>query len=506
MKNYFLTLIFCLFWLGAFSQTPYTNVINYIAHNGRPSIEVGGVNTYYVANVLNIWPDSYMQYAKLDTNGNVLDTLTIKWDPTKVFTGNCPKCLHLKNEVLYHAYNDFISNVPGNDTVAVILAKVKSDLSDTIYHKYYAPKIGRATEARAMVFDTDSTFVLSAINAYFTGDTVPNAQFKFNVLVTRFDTAFNVLWETIIPDSDSTRNFGHVPGDIVLDDYGTILVTGSPFFFIRYNEAFVARLRVSDGQLLWRRVDTGSMGIQGMYAVDHGDGTYRYVQNWLVDTVKRHHEFYIGVLDTNGNILQDKAYGQPERRHIAVDLIKLRDGNYFAGGNSFWYAEKGLGFKFTPNLDSLWMRWYWHDTISDLCNVDAFKEDSSGMIVHTGWYVKTFNNPTNLLYNWLYRIDTRGCDTSNCNISIYEEPEIDTRWQVFPNPSSGPITIDHPELYAQGTINIQVMNMQGVIIHNKEYAPTEPIPLQIPTSGSYYVIIRNSKNEVIGLKQIVIVR
>jgi hypothetical protein len=501
LKNYLPILFLCFLGLGLKAQTPYTNVINYIAHNGRPSIEVGGINTYYVANILNIWPDSYMQYAKLDTNGNVLDTLTILWDPTKVFTGNCPKCLHLKNGVLYHAYNDFISNVPGNDTVAVILAKIKPDLSDTIYHKYYAPKIGRATEARAMVFDTDSTFILTSISAYYTGDTAPNAQFKFNVLVSRIDTAFNVLWETIIPDSDSTRNYGHSPGDITLDSYGTMLVTGSPYSQIRQNEAFAARLRVSNGQLLWRRVDTGAMGIQGMYAVDHGDGTYRYVQNWLDDpdpVFKGFHKLHVGILDTNGNILQDKAYGMEEREHVAVDLIKLKDGNYYTAGTSYYWNPKGLGFKFTPNLDSLWMRWYWHDTITDFSQLDAFKEDSSGMIVHTGWHA------SGKLYNWLFRIDTRGCDTSNCNISIYEEPDIDTRWQVFPNPSSGPVTIDHPELYAQGTINIQVMNMQGAIIHNQDYAPSEPIPLQIPTSGSYYVIIRNSKNEVIGLKQVVV--
>ncbi len=500
MKNYLPILFLCFLGLGLKAQTPYTNVINYIAHNGRPSIEIGGINTYYIANVLNTGLGGEMQYARLDTNGNVLDTLTIHWDPTKVFTGNCPKCLELNNGVLYHVYNDFIADIPGNDTVAIILGKIKPDLSDTILHRYYNPQVGRGAEARAITFDTDSTFLLTAINAYFTGDTAPNAQFKFNVLVTRFDTAFNVLWETIIPDTDSTRNYGHVPGDIVLDDYGTMLITGSPYWFIHYNEAFAARLRVSDGQLLWRRVDTGAMGIQGMYAVDHGDGTYRYVQNWKVSSTNNFHKFHVGILDTNGNILQDKEYGLNERRHVSVDLIKLRDGNYYASGTSYYGGPKGLGFKFTPNLDSLWMRWYWHDTITDFSQLDAFKEDSSGMIVHTGWHV------SGQLYNWLLRIDTRGCDTSNCNISIYEEPDIDTRWQVFPNPSSGPITIDHPELYAQGTINIQVMNMQGAIIHHQEYAPTEPIPLQIPTSGSYYVIIRNSKNEVIGLKHVVIAR
>ncbi len=499
MKNYLPILFLCFLGLGLKAQTPYTNVINYIAHNGRPSLEVGGVNTYYVANVLNIWPYSYMQYAKLDTNGNVLDTLTILWDQSKVYTGDCPKGLEENNGVLYHAYSDAVVGT-GLDTMAIILGKIKLDLSDTIKHQYYVPQNGGAARAEAIRFDSDSTFILTATNAFYTGDTFPNAEYKFNVLVARLDTSFNVLWETIIPDSDSTRNYGHVPDDITLDGYGTILITGSPFHLIRYNEAFAARLRVSDGQLLWRRVDTGAMGIQGMYAVDHGDGTYRYVQNWKASPTNNFHKFHIGILDTNGNILQDKEYGLEERRHVAVDLIKLRDGNYYASGTSYFGGPKGLGFKFTPNLDSLWMRLFWHDTITDFSQLDAFKEDSSGMIVHTGWHA------SDKLYNWLFRIDTRGCDTSNCNISIYEEPEIDKRWQVFPNPSSGPITIDHPELYAQGTINIQVMNMQGAIIHRQDYAPSEPIPLQIPTSGSYYVIIRNSKNEVIGLKQVVIAR
>lgn len=492
------TVLYILFGLigsCAFGQVPYTNVVNHLAHNSRPALEIVG-DYYFVANNLNTAPWT-LDYTKLDTNGTVIQRFSYVVDSAQ-FPSNCPKCLDYHNGVLYHGYTDFISVIPGTDTSAIILCKVKPDLSDTIMTRYYPTLQGHGLDIKALEFDSDSTFIIAATDAYYTGDSAPQAVFKFNTLVARLDTSFNILWETIIPDTDPNRNFGLNPEDIVVDSYGTLLVTGTPYWVGWVNEAFAARLNNKSGQLLWRKNYNGDMGIQGMNAFDHGDGTYRYVQNWLTNPNDYYHQLHIGILDTAGNIIADSVYGKPNKGHAIHELIKLKDGNYYCGGVTNLGLEKGLGFKFSPQLDSLWMRNYRYGSVNNTCYLEVFKEDSSGMIAHTGWVT------SNQLDNWIFRIDTYGCDTSNCGLNIPENFRPDERWTVYPNPSRGEFVIDHPEIEVLGPLIVQVFDLQGRRVHDGDYEGGRAIQLELETSGEYQILITTESGEVIGIIPILI--
>ena len=91
-------------------------------------------------------------------------------------------------------------------------------------------------------------------------------------------------------------------------------------------------------------------------------------------------------------------------------------------------------------------------------------------------------------------------------ISVRENKIDQTLLKVFPIPSSGNFTVDHPELYNVEPVSVYVVGKNGLVVHEAEYLQTVPIQLEISTPGSYHVILRNSKNEVIGLKQVFIVR
>lgn len=493
MRRLLHTGVFFLVCFAGVAQVPYTNVVNHVAHNTRPALEVVG-DYYYVANNLNdsSWT---LDYVKLDTNGTVVKKFSYVVDSAQ-FPSNCPKCLDYHNGVLYHAYSDGIASIPGTDTGAIVLCKINPDLSDTIMTQHYIPVHGGGCDIKALEFDSDSTFIIAATNFFYTGDSAPQAVFKYATLVARLDTSFNILWETIIPDTDSTRNFGVFPEDIVIDKYGSILVTGTPAWVAQVSEAFAARLRVSDGHLYWRKSYTGNLGIRGMNALDHGDGTYRYVQNWYTDVQDGFFELHIGILDTTGTILDEQVYAKPERRHLTDDLIRLKDGNYYCAGVTFWGGYKGLGFKFSPQLDSLWMRQYQYGPTSNTCNVDIFKEDSSGMIVHTGWVT------SNQLDNWIFRIDTYGCDTSDCGLGIDENYALDSRWRVFPNPSTGSFTVDHPEIDRLGQLHIQVIDMQGRITQESQLLGSS-IKMFIDTPGLYYIRI-SDQYQTFGVQPITI--
>lgn len=472
----FAMIVGCLGFLSSHGQTVYTNVLNHVAHDSRPAFEVVG-DYYYVANTLNIWPYSQMQYVKIDTNGTVLDTLEIVWDHTEVFPAGCPKCLDYHNGVLYHAYSDFVASDGVSDSAVAIFTKLSLDLSDTIVTKYYQPINSRSSDIKELVFDTDSTFIIGAVDAYY----LPDSTFKYRTLIARLDTNFNVLWETLILDTDMSRNFGVSPEDIVVDAYGTILVTGSPAWGAMVNEAFAARLNRFTGQLLWRKTYTGTIGTRGMNAADHGDGTYRYVQSWITDEPKAHHLYHIGILDTSGNIISERVYGKDNRTQTANDLVRLSDGNYYCAGVTHQFT--GLGFKFTPSLDSLWMLNYRYGASSNTCYLEMFQEDSSGMIVHNGWVTH------NQLDNWLFRVDKNGCQVSNCRLNIEEHENEQSPWRIFPNPSDGWVTLDHPNIAHFGVLHIEVYDALGQLVLKRNHSQGTPISFRLETSGLYVIQI-----------------
>lgn len=487
-------LVGLIFTIEGAAQTAYLNVLNQFAHNSRPSLEVVG-NTYYVANNLNTSFQT-LDYVQLDTNGTVLNRLTYQADSTQL-PSNCPKCLHYENGTLYHAYTDWIANIPGLDTIATVLCKINPDLNDTILTRYYYPTASKGLEIRDLEFDSDSTFIITGTSLHYRfGDSTQG--FKYKILVARLDTAFNVLWETNILDRDPSRVYGVTPEDIVIDSYGSLVITGTPYWTGFYDEAFMIRLNLEDGQFLWRTTFHGDFGIEGMNSVDNGNGTYTYVQNWRTSTNQAEHQLHIGIIDTSGLVLQDTAYGSQDKLLATHDLIRLQDSSLYCAGITVANYERGFGFKFSEDLDSLWMRTFKHPSISRNHYLELFEQDLSGRIVHTGW------TSQNRIDNWLFRIDTQGCTVSNCDISIDEYDQLDPRWSGFPIPSTGPLTIDHPELSSFSSVAIQVFDLAGKKVFAEIHDCAQPISINIEAPGQYQVLIGDENLKALGLLKVVI--
>ncbi|KAB2807692.1 T9SS type A sorting domain-containing protein [Phaeocystidibacter luteus] len=335
-----------------------------------------------------------------------------------------------------------------------------------------------------------------------TDSTLPG-YYKTESLITKLDTNLNVLWELSIPDPDSSRDYGHSPSKIIINNDGTAFIIGPDhaFHVSSYRESFVAKVRLSDGHLLWRKTFTHPRGFRGMYAADNGDGTLRFVRSTYQSTGQFHTLLSVGIIDTAGNILNEKEYGWKNSIIVSDDLIKLDDGNFYCSGE--YQRNRGFGFKFSPNLDSLWMVNYDYPFNVGLSVPDAFIQDSSGMIAHTGWTVLTIDSVTDV-YNWLFRVDTRGCTVSNCDISIYEHTQLDPRWRGFPIPSTGPLTIDHPELARFGSVAIQVFDLAGRKVYAQIHDCNQAISINIEAPGQYQVLIGDENLNALGLLKVVI--
>ncbi|NVK04335.1 MAG: T9SS type A sorting domain-containing protein [Flavobacteriia bacterium] len=419
--------------------------------------------------VKNITPSTpHIRFVNFDTNGQVLDTLTLRDSSWQL--GGCSKCLHFNRGKLYYAATNFT----GLRSSELLFLKVRPDLGDTIIKKTVrildTNLIGQYTWLRtsgnawATKFDTDSTFILTGYSFRKTF-IAPDSVSKYDLHVARFDTAFNLLWSTTVPEVDQTRPEGPIGGDIEIDTYGSVLITGNPYRYSPARLGFAARLRRTDGQLIWyKEYPGGQHGLWGMYCVDNGDGTYQFVQNWSTTPTGGNNYINAGVMDTLGIIIQEKRFLSPSREHAPVDLIRTSDGNYYTAGTTYYGETYSFGFKFTPTLDSLFAIDLYHDQIGNRSEVFNFQEESDGFIVHGGMYIGSSAPGVN---SWLIRIDPQGRDTSNCGIGVPEHPQ-PVAFTFYPNPADHRLIIEwNPQELSMTEGKVFVFDMVGRMLFSK---------------------------------------
>ena len=490
----------CLLGPNAGLKGQFLDTIYDLAHNARSSFSLLPSGNIIFSGMNNDNPSLY-QYAKLDQQGKVLDSLNLQYNPDDYFLANCKKGLVVNRNKIYNSYTNFHSR----DSIYVILSKLSLSPLDTLETKlYYADRsIYTATHSISMTLDSDSTFLLSGYLARWVQQ--PDSVLKYDLFLTRFDTALNVIWETIVPgDSVYGRRYGPIGTDILLDSYGGILVTGNEFFYPFLEIGFAARFD-RQGNHLWYKEYNGNMGMSGMYCVDNGDGTYQYVQNWWTTTTGGQNDLHVGRMDTMGNILTNQRFGKVQRTQFAQDLIRTRDGNFYISGIGYWGNFHSFGFKFTPQGDSLWYRTYHHDDSLDLAYVENFQEDADSNLVHFGYHGDNVNpRPGNGIFSWLYRTDQHGCIFEDCQLS-QEELKALPRLGLYPNPApGGRFFVERP---ANGRpAMLEIYNASGALLesHNLEPSRSRYRIHSALSPGSYLCLLRTKTGKELGIARVMI--
>ncbi|NVK03763.1 MAG: T9SS type A sorting domain-containing protein [Flavobacteriia bacterium] len=484
------------------AQVPYINAISQPGGAIYNAMTVTD-SSYVIATRRNATPRATIDFVKFDTAGAVVDSLVLtdsSWD-----FGNRPKTLHFRNNELYYAN----SNSLGLRSAEVVFFTIKGNLQDTIRTHHF---IRRDTiqfngttwhvtgqDVWATEFDSDSTFIASGCQVR-NGFVSPDSVLKYDLFVARFDTAYNLLWSTVVPEVDQFRGQeGPVGCDIELDAYGSMIVSGNPWFYTAAQLGFAARIRVSDGHLYWyREYPGGQDGLWGMYCVDNGDGTYQFVQNWSTHPTGGYNQVNIGQMDISGNILQQKRYFKPNRVQATIDLLKTSDGDYYTAGVSYFREFYSFGFKFDASLDSIFAIDLVYDQVGNRSEIYSFKEEpNSSRIIHAGLYVGSSAPGAN---SWLKQIDLRGCMVSNCDISVREN-DAPTLVSIYPNPAENHLFLEwesSPELARN--VSVQIINMLGQPLIEDEVsdASLEEFLIDVSSlvSGSYIVKITSQHGYV----------
>ncbi len=446
-------------------------------------------SNYYIGSGININSRIY-HYSRINFQGVVTDTLNLLFSDTTIRIDNCKECLQVHNGTLYNMYSNFPKN-SANDTATIVLSKIHLDLHDTIETKVFTHSGYNAVRVEASVFDSDSTFLIAGYGARKVG---ANLNFKYDLLLAKFDTSFNLIWITTVPGSTSNNiPFGPIGGNIVLDNYGGILVSGNPYVEPFPKLGFAARFDSKTGVSRWYKEFKGNHGIGGMYCANRDDGKYQFIQNWYSKASSSAIRFNIGIMDTLGNILSQKIIGEKNTNQFCLGLLRTLDGNYYAAGTGRTAGAYGIGLKFSPELDSLWQDYYWHDDPWEWSWIGTFRQKLDSNFIHLGIHIDHFNASNgSKLYSWLLETDNHGCDTSGCNLGREDLQEIKRiEFSIYPNPSHGTFQIKFQDQQSQGYYQLEIWDMLGRKVSEEAYW-VEDMRLELNTDlplGVYNVIL-----------------
>ena len=438
LRPSFFLFLFLLSAPGLFGQFQYINRL----HAGL-GVQPGVAGAYhkgkiYTASVTN--NVRYYSITRFDSLGQFEKELSFFADSVRSFE-TCAKCLNVNGSSIYQVTTPFRNN----KAPYLLLYKIALNL-DTLLKvdTLFVPPIDFGIDSTEVIiawgsrFDSDSSLL---ITGFVAAQPTPTAQFRYDLFLAKLDTNFNLLWMTVVTDDNVLRPFGLKGENIMVDQYGGIVVTGNPYFW-SYQTGFAARFRASDGQLLWKKEYTPDLGfgISNMFVVDNLDGSYQYAMNEWTDGFGGVNLVKHGEMDTMGNLLtshyignRNNANGTGLRSNFAQDLIRTHDGNYYIAGLGYRSTNFGYGAKFSRTGDSLWYRQYTHggwDSPGEPKEqgwIEWFIQKPDSSFLHIGW---NQNNYTPVLSTWILNTDKHGCDTLGCETIGLEEFTPTVAWKT----------------------------------------------------------------------------
>jgi hypothetical protein len=327
---------------------------------------------------------------------------------------------------------------------------------------------------------------------------------KYDLWVAKFDTAFNPIWELRIPDTIPGTNGGYYGDDLVIDQYGSCLVTGRANHYVptqsNTDHSFAARIDLQTGALKWFYPFNQDLGSQNIAALDNGNGTYSFARmeilgfwpntiNYAYPTRMR-----LGRIDTSGQVVYDTATG-PELPYFRFeDLIRTSDGNFYVAGDIQVLPGNFpiSAYKFTPQGDSIWMRSYYHlNDSADRNHIWAFQEAPDSGFLHLGRLIDVDNDIDSVrtLHFHMLKTDSYGCLQEGCqSIGLEEIRPLQAELRVYPNPTTGVL---HLESDLEQEIKYVLYNSLGQTIREGDFKASKTLNIGDLNQGVYILQTRS---------------
>ena len=265
-----------------------------------------------------------------------------------------------------------------------------------------------------------------------------------DVLLIKTDSNGVIQWE---------KHFGGTNSDIAFDidtcfDGGFIL-SGSTLSYGQNTQFYFPNIYIvktdSMGNLLWDKTLGGDYDDRMTSILQSKDGNY--IAAGFTSSYDPH-EYCCGgwqyptmlKLDTSGNLIWERHYGNAIENTYLFSLIEDNDTNLLASGtvrDTIVYSNRGLLIKANKNGDSLWYRSYAALASKTESFFYSATSDNDNGCIAIG-YLYPVPPDTGDQDIWIVKTDSNGCEYLNC-LSLIGVNEVSESAEIklFPNPSNG---------------------------------------------------------------------
>ncbi len=410
---------------------------------------------------------------EIDLNGNTLDTFLYSIPYKNIYPGNSGS--------LSKTVTGFLFAGSMQDSIQVDAMLVKLDNNgDTVWIRTYGDTAFQSgTEAKQI---SDGNILLCGQASTYNG--------KDDMLFLKTDSSGNLIWQKHYGDnigSEYAFSFTQTSDSgFALAGWRRIPGPSNDLYLVKTD---------SSGNLQWD-VFFGSQWSEGIWSIiSTQDGNIVIAGNYACCNMGQSIYPYIAKFDLQGNMLWEKKYGTPLPNTGFYSVHELFDGSLIAAGSydTAFAESKGLLIKLTNNGDTIWANAYYSNINSDSEFRDVYPTPDGGFIACGAVYPQLPDTGNKDV--WVVKVDSLGCEVSNCIVGIYETLNKELI-KVYPNPFSSDINIEFSEPIVR--CRIEMYDMKGIKLkeiffetENKYKLKTDELPI-----GLFLLNIYNNNKRV----------
>ncbi|PCJ28316.1 MAG: hypothetical protein COA97_01400 [Flavobacteriales bacterium] len=306
--------------------------------------------------------------------------------------------------------------------------------------------------------------------------------------VFKTDSLGNMLWEK------QFDNYGldDVFEKVIITPDGNIVCAGTTVLNSVNGKDYVVKLN-QQGDTIWTQ-QFGGIECGGTFDINStADGGFIGCGGICINGEQRARAYR---LDSLGSLIWAKDFARGDRNYSFSAIHELPNGNFMAAGVDIDVNQPILTgeprvrlFEMNTLGDSLWSKQYTHYGNGSEDYLFDMKLTNDGGYIMCGYIINSSLPQKNDVL--VIKVDSNGCDVSNCTVGINENTLIENEVIVYPNPNNGTFTIEASNL--ENSV-LEIYNLTGQLVNqttlNKN---TTVIDINNQAKGLYLLKISNNK-------------
>lgn len=279
-----------------------------------------------------------------------------------------------------------------------------------------------------------------------------------NVFINKVDADGNAIWQTQLGDDsyEFAKSIASLPDNTII--LGAVKSRRDSLQNVLDNTWLI---RVdTNGNLINQWVDTTNAtgAAEALLVTSDHNVVYGLQKNNLFNSTYVDHKAAIVKRDTAFNLLWEYTDPGSGDYNAVSDIEELPDGSLIACGQKLGYYTNGTilagwVLKLSANGQLLWSKVY---TATNSNYVQNYLTDidvlNDGSLVAVGDCVDNSHTPAQ--QGWVLKLDSNGCENSNCTTGITSLTESGYRLKIFPNPAGDFINVEYDGTIKGGVFTV----------------------------------------------------